>query len=353
MKLRMFGLVLLFGSLLVLGSQCPSMAAPTAAPTIAPTVAPTVEPTAPAPGTDVVLELEGLDGTTKSLTMTELQALPAYQGWGGSMSSTGRITPPLQIKGVTIEELAKLVGGLEPGTGVRVVAQDGYAMTFSYDQVAQGDYIVYDPGTGKETETKDRLRTVVSYLRDGKPNDPDKDGTLRIALLNDDQLQVTDGHWWVKWVHRIEIKSLAEDWTLDLEGARSETMDRASFESCAAPGCHGVTWKDDMAQTWTGVPLWLLAARVDDETEHGDGAYDRDLADTGYQVDIVVADGYTASVDGKQIKDNTDFIVAYLVNDNPLDDKDFPLRLVGPAAVKKLGVGQIARIVVHVAPVNP
>jgi len=344
MNRKLIGIIVLLATVAVMGSQCPP---PTATPQ--PTVAPTAEP-APAA---VALELVGLDGSTKSLTLDELKALPAYESWGGFMTSTGRITPPVKIKGILLTELCALVGGLEPGVGVRVVAEDGYAMTYSYDQIANGEFIAYDPGTGKETQITSKLRAVVSYERDGKPNDPKEDGTLRIALVSDDKMQVTDGHWWVKWVVKIELKSLAADWTLELEGARSETMDRASFESCAAPGCHGVTWKDGQAQTWTGVPLWLLAGRVDDETEHGDNAYDRKLADTGYQVDVIAADGYTASLDGKQIKDSNDFVVAYLVNDNPLDEKDFPLRLVGAGAEKKLSVGQIARIVVHMPKAAP
>jgi len=343
MKQYLVGIIAFLAILLVIGGQCQQPAITPTAP-----AAPETQPTQAA-----VLEVVGLDGTTRSLTLDEVKTLSAYEGWGGSMSSTGRITPPAKTKGVLVEELCQLVGGLQPGTGVRVVAQDGYAMTYSYDQIVNGDFIAYDPGTGKETQTSDRLRAVVYYERDGKPNDPQEDGVLRMALLSSDNMQITDGHWWIKWVRRIVIKSLAEDWTVQLEGTLTEKMDQASFESCAAPGCHGATWKDAKAQVWTGVPLWLLVGRVDDETQHGDVAYDRALADAGYKVDVVAADGYSVTFDSKQIKENSNLLVAHMVNDNPLDEKHFPLRLVGSELDKKGTVGQIAQIVVHVPQATP
>jgi len=42
--------------------------------------------------------------------------------------------------------------------------------------------------------------------------------------------------------------SLSEDWALRLEGARTEDMDRNTFESCSAPNCHGATWTDGDGQ---------------------------------------------------------------------------------------------------------
>ena len=332
MKHRLSLLILLIGALLVTGCQ------PAAAPE--PTEAPEAE-------NESVLEVVGLDGSSKALTLSELQALPAYEGWGGTMSSTGRITPPATFKGVTVEELCDLVGGLEEGMAVRIVAEDGYAMTISYDQIATGDFTVYDPGTGEETTTDDRLRVVLAYEREGEPLPAKEEGTLRMIMLNDDNSQVIDGHWAVKWVNQIAIKSLAEEWVLHLEGAITEDMDRNTFESGASAHCHLATWEDDHAQTWEGIPLWLLVGRVDDENKHEGQAFNREVADAGYTVDVVAADGYTVSLDSARIKENDNMIVAYLVNENPLDEGDFPLRLVGDDLEKSEMVGQIAQILVN------
>jgi hypothetical protein len=276
---------------------------PTATPVPAPTFTPEAEPQAPE-AAPTALELVGLD-ETQSLTMEALKALPAVEGWGGGKSSTGRIILPELHKGVTLQELAAQVGGLEPGTGLNIVAKDGYAMTFSYDQIVNGDFIAYDPGTGDETTIDDSLQVIVAYERSGQPIPEDEDGPLRIAIVSAQNNQVVDGHWTVKWVTELRIKSLAEDWTLHLEGA------------------------------------------VVEEVPHGDGAYLEDLALQGYTLDVVAADGYSVSFESTRINRDNGILLAHLVNENPLQEKHFPLRLVGTDLQKNEQVGQVAQIVSH------
>jgi len=67
-------------------------------------------------------------------------------------------------------------------------------------------------------------------------------------------------------------------------------------------------------------------------------------------VDVVATDGYTVSFDAARINRNDNIIVAMSVNDNPLPDKYFPLRLVGSDLEKGEMVGNIEKIVVHVEP---
>lgn len=358
MTRRMTWLSLILALLLVVGcgSDDPtstpvpaptSTPVPTPTPTPVPTPTPTLVPEPQAPeAAPTVLELVSLD-ETQSLTMEALKALPAVEGWGGGKSSTGRIIIPELHKGVTLQELAAQVGGLEPGTGINIVAKDGYAMTFSYDQIVNGDFIIYDPGTGDETTIDDSLQVIVAYERGGQPIPGDEDGPLRIAIVSAQNNQVVDGHWAVKWVTELRIKSLAEDWTLHLEGAMVEEMDRATFESCAALNCHQATWTDDSAQVWTGVPLWMLAARVDDEIPHGEDSYLDDLATQGYTLDVIAADGYSVSFESTRINRDNGILMAYLVNDNPLQEKHFPLRVVGTDLQKNEQVGQVAQIVSH------
>ena len=311
----------------------------TAAPTVAPIAVPT-QPTATAP---VVLKLEGTSDA-KSLTMNDLKALPAAEGWAGIKSSTGKITIPERFKGVAIDELCKLVGGLSAETGVNVVAKDGYAMTISYDQIAKGDFITYDPGTGDELKSKDPLQVIIAYEKEGKPLPEDSEGTLRLVVVSAKNNQVVDGHWSVKWVVQVGVKSLAQDWKLQLTGVIKEEMDRGTFQSCSAPSCHGAKWTDDKAQVLSGVPLWMLAARVDDETKHGDNAFNQKLAEQGYKIEIVAADGYKVTLDSARVTRSKDYVIAYLVNNNPLDDNNFPLRLVGVGPQKNEAVGKIAKI---------
>ena len=308
------------------------------------TPAPTPTPVPPTPTpAPVVLELEGPSGT-KSFTLAELQALPAVEGWGGWKSSTGEITLPLHYKGMLLQDLCDLVGGIAADSGISLVAKDGYAMTISYDQITKGDFITYDPGTGDEVKVTDPLQVILAYEADGKPLPEDTDGTLRLAVVTPRNTQVVDGHWTVKWINKVSIKTLAREWTVMLHGVIKEEMDRGTFESCAAASCHGATWKDDKAQEWAGVPLYLLVARVDDDIKHGDGAYNKAFVAAGYTVEVIAADGYSAKLDSARVDKNTNIMVAHTVNANPLDENYFPLRLVGADLTKKEFVGQIARI---------
>ena len=84
------------------------------------------------------------------LTVEEIKEMPLLEGWGGKMRSTGAIQGPFEYKGVSLIELCNLVGGMTPDNAVRITSRDGYAMTFSYKQVAGQDFVTYDPVSKKE-----------------------------------------------------------------------------------------------------------------------------------------------------------------------------------------------------------
>lgn len=187
--------------LLLLLSACRS-ATPAPTPT---TAAPTAEPAQPA----ITLEVVGPTGS-KVLTLDEVKALPSVRGWAGTKSSTGKITQPTLHKGVTLEELSKLVGGITAGSSIEVVAKDGFASAMSYHEAIQGNVITYSPVSGDETRIGDALQVIVAYERDGQPLAEDSDGSLRMAIISPRNNQVTDGHWSVKWVRKITIQSAAQ-----------------------------------------------------------------------------------------------------------------------------------------------
>jgi hypothetical protein len=162
------------------GCAAPAATAVPPTSTSTPPTATAVPPTAtPVPATPTVaapvLQITG-PGGSKSLSLADIKALPATEGQAGIKSSTGKITLPELYKGVSLKDLMAALGGFDASTGVNVVAKDGYGITFSYDQVMNGTFIAYDPSTA------------------------------------------------------LEVKSLGEEWTLHLEGAITEEMDRATFE---------------------------------------------------------------------------------------------------------------------------
>jgi DMSO/TMAO reductase YedYZ molybdopterin-dependent catalytic subunit len=313
------------------------------------TEAPVKATSAPTEPAVPVLEIVGLT-ETKPMTLDEVKALPATEGYAGIKSSTGKITPPTMVKGVALKDFAKLIGGMDATTGFNVVAEDGYSITYSFDQIENGTFIAYDPATGAELKNPVKLTAILAYEVDGKPLDPKQDGTLRLAIVSSELNQVTDGHWAVKWVNKLEIKSLGAEWGLQLDGAISKITDRASIESCGAPQCHGASWVDDKSQEWVGVPLYYLVGSVDDEIEHEGPAFNRTLADAGYSVDVISADGYTVTFDAARVQYNRNIIVAYKVNENQLPDEYFPLRLVGDDLEKSEMAGMISQIKVGLEP---
>ena len=297
------------------------------------------------PRVEVLQVIKG--DVTKSFTLEELQALSKTEGYGGIKSSTGKITLPAMFTGVSLLDLANQVGGIDANEGLELMASDGYSMTFSFDQIANGTFTAYDPGTGDETTSGGKLTPILAYAMDGNPLDPQTDGVIRLAVVSEKNNQVVDGHWAVKWVNKVTIKPLAAEWTLHLEGHLTEDMDRGTYESGIAPGCHGQNWTDNKAQIWTGIPLWYLVGRVDDEIKHDGPAFNDALAASGYTVVITSADGSTVSFDSKRVARNNNMIVAGLVNGNQLPESSFPLKLVGSDVGDAESIGQIVSIVIQ------
>ncbi len=275
--------------------------------------------------TGTVLELVGPNGG-HVYTLAQLKALPVTEGQGGIKSSTGKITIPEPFKGVALKDLVKALGvPFNSSMGVAITAEDGYSMTFSYDQVMKGAFTAYDPALGNELTTHDPLTAIIAYEHNGQLLNATDEGVLRLVVVSARNDQVVDGHWSVKWVKRVEVKPVGQAWTLDLQGAISSPVSRDSYQSCGSPSCHGTSWQDSNGQTWVGVPLWLLVGEVDDSDSHSDKAYNRTLADAGYTVDIVGGDGYKVTLDSQTIKLNDQILMAFQVNDGELPEKYYPL----------------------------
>lgn len=296
-----------------------------------------------APAGDVILEVVGTKGS-KSYTLDDLQSMPVGKGYWGMKSSTGRITPPVVTKGVLFDDLFADVGGLPDDMAIGIVAKDGYEMTMSVEQLRTGEFITYDMVTGEEKKVAGPLTVLVAYEYDGKAFDPTSDGPLRLAIVSPEQNQVTDGHWAVKWVSKLRLKDIEQEWVLTLKGKIIEEMDRATFESGAAEGCHGRDWTDADGGRWTGIPLYLMVGRVDDEVAHEGPAYNRELAQAGYQVVLKTSSGADVEISSEAMYYKRDIILAYKLDGQPLPEEYWPLRLVGEGLDEADMVGQIIEL---------
>ena len=133
----------------------------------------------------------------------EIRAMPSYEGHSGFFTTVGIVNGPFKCRGVPLKELCDLVGGINDSATIWVSAPDGYLMVFTYDQV-NGDFVTYDPATMMEVPHKS-MTVILMYEQDGTLLSEATGGPLRIAIVSEDEL-LTEGHYWVQWVDRIEIQ---------------------------------------------------------------------------------------------------------------------------------------------------
>ncbi len=209
-----------------------------------------------------------------------------------------------------------------------MAATDGYVMTFTTEEILDGAFVTYDPVTGTQTRIEDPPQPVIAYEQEGEPL-YDDEGPLRLVFLTPDPQQVVEGFLWVKWVTRIQMRNVDDDWSLRLEGSSDLTLDREHFMEIAAQAGNKAKWEDIQGRMWSGVPLQVLVQLVaGDASEDQSGSSGQDSAGGGYTVEIIGADGYTVTLDAVQAAD-PGYVVANGKEGNPLGDREFPLSLVG------------------------
>lgn len=151
------------------------------------------------------------------------------------------------------------------------------------------------------------------------------------------------------------------DWTLVLDGAKTEMVTKTYFEqglACAGSG-HQVFGTDGDGNEWGGVPLWLLVAMVDDDPDEVPDHFNfnDDLADQHYEVKVIASDGWSAVFDSADIARSSNYIVANTLNGSALpyggDKPSWPLHLKGPAVLGGQQVGGIVRIELNNLPQPP
>jgi len=300
----------------------------------------------------VVLTLVG-NGQTKEYTLTEVQALPAYEGWYGVINSHGTITPPQPVKGVALATLLDEVGGMNEGQSCDITASDGYGMTYLYKEAIGGDVPVYNVETGAEEDPAKPVTAVLLYEQNGAPLGVEQGGPLRTAFCQDvDVDQIVDGHLLVKWVNRIQLRTALPDWKVRMFGLKrkngtrqTSVLDRASYQSCAAPGCHGRTWVSPTGHPWSGVNLSYIMGRVDGGRSHGDDALNLRLAMKGYRIKLVSATGKYRIISSKTMLRSKKIILANKKDGVDLSARYYPLRLVGPYLKSSKYIGRITKIV--------
>jgi DMSO/TMAO reductase YedYZ molybdopterin-dependent catalytic subunit len=151
------------------------------------------------------LTLVGKNSEERVLEYDDVRRLPSQDARGGFFTTVGVVNGPYEVKGVPLQNLCALVGGIGPDDLVSVSAVDGYSMVFDADQLA-GHIETYDPVTLREVP-HEKLAVLLIYEQDGKPLSEADGRPLRLAVVGSEAL-LTEGHNWVKWVNRIEVVKL-------------------------------------------------------------------------------------------------------------------------------------------------
>jgi DMSO/TMAO reductase YedYZ molybdopterin-dependent catalytic subunit len=307
----------------------------------------------------VVLTVSGND-QTKTFTMADLKALPEYSGYFGWKSSAGTVYPPLPVKGVRLSDVLAQIGGMTTLNACDVLASDDYGMTYTYSQVVSHTGVqFYDGVTKAKEDSAAPWDFILAYEVDGAPLGPAPagDGPLRLIVAQDENVnQIVDGHLLVKWVDRVSLRGSVAEWKVKMYGLmrkngtrQTYTLDRVSYDSCAAPGCHGESWvQPTTKKTWSGVPLFLCIGKVDGGPGHDSyNAYNEALALKGYRIKLVSATGKYVILGSRTIRNKTSIILANKLMGSDLTAKYYPIKLVGPAKYvpSYKSIGRITKIV--------
>lgn len=287
-----------------------------------------------------LLTLFGVNGTQKILTASDIAQLSPFNGRAGFKTSVGSIGGVGNYTGTSLITLCNLVGGIGTNDSVQITGSDGYSMVFSYDQTNGNGFVTYDPITAVEVSNKESLTLVIAYKENGTNITYDGGGPLRLVILNEEGF-LTDGHYWVKYVTKIQIMPAIVDWTLILKDickvnstrVFAYNVTRAYFEAgeVPTPHCHGVNWTDKNGNIWTGIPLWLLVGIVNNwKFDMSAGVFNDSLAKSnGYEVKVISQTGGYRFFNSSYVERNDSIIVANKLNGAVLPLLYWPLRLVG------------------------
>jgi len=204
---------------------------------------------------------------------------------------------------------------------VTVTAEDAYSKTFSSYTVARNDTI------------------IVANKLDGAPLSTDE---FPLKLVG---VGLTSGQK-VKQVADISFTDYhpVPDWSVWLNGTRDVGMSATAFASTYYSTLHGpyfnytdyggwhaayYNYTDEFEEDhcYAGIPLWVLISCVDGEDlDHY--PFNETLALEGYDVLITASDGYSVTLTSAEVMYNSSLVVAFMLDWEPLEVDDAPLKLV-------------------------
>ncbi len=260
-------------------------------------------------------------------TLTEIMEMPAITGLGGYKKSTGTIVGPFNYTGVTIQYLLSLTEAPLVNYSIEVVAADNYTTYYNMTQV-EGRFQAYNSTTGECVGIQD-CSLIIAYQQDGAVITDG--GPLRVAILNSDG-HVTDGHFWIKSVIRINVIDTVRPWSLHLKGVIQWNMTHDVYYALGSCPHHRIEMTVQQDVYW-GVPLWIIVAAMDGGDDADHYTFNVPLAIAGYRVTIYNRLGGNVTFTAAQLAQNNSILIAGWIDGRLPQPPDWPLILVTPDAV--------------------
>lgn len=303
----------------------------------------------PVTSTTVSVEVEGKTGSVV-LDLDDLKAMSTITGDSSYQNRFGNWRGIGTYVGVNISDLVELVGGMEPGDTVTVIADDGYNMTYAYDNVynawadpaIQGNMILAYSFNGTEVPTWEDGLKLGFLPEDGALSNED------MEIITALDLEVSSaGSLWISSVGSIVVNSA--NWTVELiNGTYSTTygdQQIVNITSVTADGGYNKTTGSIVGpDSYTGVNVSHLLTAVGGMTPQ-------------QSLLVTSRDDYQITYTYDQVVGNESvwMVLAYEMNGEPLYAESIPriafLGPEGPITYGHLWQKQVA--VMELVPVVP
>jgi hypothetical protein len=137
-------------------------------------------PTASALMSETTITLKS-GSTIMVFSPSDLYAMPSYTGVG-AVRSSGNIQSFGNYTGIPMNYLCNLIGGMASDSSLKVVASDGYQTTYTYGQIYNNDWTIYNSSTNQIIHPTDTT-LILAYAWNGSSG-PDYYNAPRILLVS-------------------------------------------------------------------------------------------------------------------------------------------------------------------------
>ena len=259
-----------------------------------------------------------VNGCEYAYSFADLEQLSLYREASGQYTTSAGVVNAGIYGGVLLKEMLEQFVQLKAETQITFVAMDGYEMTYSGAQVLD------------ETDGQ----WLLAFEKDGEPLPMDP-GYVRTIKVGPNTPNIA-GHLSVRMIAEILVDGEGyRDYALRMSGPMDNDLHRSTLQSTMAFTGRTVTFsRRDETNEYTGIPLYELLAFSDDPNyaphrqDSTIDAYNHEAAVAGYSVIITASDGFSITLDSRELHENDDVILALKKNGEELPESEWPLIIV-------------------------